>query len=249
MGRVAGLRVGHVESGLRSFRLLHPFPEELTRLATFALCDHYFCPGPEAMANLARFDGVKVDLGGNTLYDALQEAIASRDAVDVPVPAVPYVVVTTHRFENIFVRRRLLQVLRLIAIVAERHRTLFILHPPTERVLRASGLYRTLESNPNVELHPRYDYFRFIRLVHGAEFVVSDGGSNQEETYYLGKPTLLLRSATERGEGLGETCVLSGYDEGVVRDFTAGYARYRRDPVRLAASPSDVLLDRIEEFA
>ena len=48
MGRVARLRVGHVESGLRSFDLFHPFPEEITRLLTFRLSDSLYCPGPSA---------------------------------------------------------------------------------------------------------------------------------------------------------------------------------------------------------
>ncbi|HHX81694.1 MAG TPA: hypothetical protein GX696_01765 [Pseudomonadaceae bacterium] len=64
--------------------------------------------------------------------------------------------------------------------------------------------YDALEYCSHIELRPRYDYFRFIGLVKGAEYVITDGGSNQEECFYLGKPCLLMRKATERDEGVGD---------------------------------------------
>lgn len=63
MGRVAGLAVGHVESGLRSFNVFHPFPEEVIRLATFRLSNILFCPGPWAMANVSTCSAKKLTRG------------------------------------------------------------------------------------------------------------------------------------------------------------------------------------------
>ena len=68
-----------------------------------------------------------------------------------------------------------------------------------------------------------YDYFAFIGLLRNPEFLISDGGSNQEETSYLGLPCLLLRIKTERVEGLGENVVISDYDTQVIADFGGSF--------------------------
>lgn len=249
MGRVAGLQVGHVESGLRSFNLFHPFPEEAIRLATFRLSHVLFCPGPWAVANVAGVRAEKVDTGGNTLADALRHAVATTDIDGVSIPAEPFAVVTLHRFENLYSRPAVERVVAIVERIAESRRLLFILHPPTAKKLREFGLDARLAALPGVELRPRYDYFRFIKLLSAADFVVSDGGSNQEECFYLGKPILLLRKATERQEGLGENCVLSGYDPAVIDRFVAGWASHRRPPRFPERSASALIVDRCREFA
>jgi len=71
MGKVAGLKVGHVESGLRSFNLFHPFPEEIIRILTFRLSDILFCPGKWAMDNVSRLKKIKINTVENTLYDCI----------------------------------------------------------------------------------------------------------------------------------------------------------------------------------
>lgn len=72
MARLAGMRVGHVESGLRSFDFFNPFPEEITRVLTFRLTHYFFCQDQAAITNLKGYKGVKVNTQGNSLYDALQ---------------------------------------------------------------------------------------------------------------------------------------------------------------------------------
>jgi UDP-N-acetylglucosamine 2-epimerase (non-hydrolysing) len=99
-----------------------------------------------------------------------------------------------------------------------------------------------------VLLGPRYDYFDFVKLLMGAEFLATDGGSNQEECFYLGKPCLLLRARTERREGLGQNAVLSGLDMGHVRAFARGYGRLERPPVRLQRSPSDAIVEGLRRY-
>ena len=243
MGRIAGLKVGHVEAGLRSFDWRHPFPEEITRLLTFRLAHYLFCPGPWAVANLARYPGKKIDTGANTLLDALILALANREASPTDSPGEPFGVVSLHRFENIYTRRALDRVLTLVERIARRHRLVFILHKPTTGKLRQFGLMERLEANSQIELRARTDYFAFIRLLSAATFAVSDGGSNQEECYYLGKPLLLLRQATERQEGLGENCLLSRYVPEAVDRFLDNVETYQRPLRHLPTSPSQVIAD------
>jgi UDP-N-acetylglucosamine 2-epimerase (non-hydrolysing) len=86
-------------------------------------------------------------------------------------------------------------------------------------------------------------FSRFIHALAGAEFVLTDGGSNQEELTYLGVPTLLLRKATERQEGLGKNVVVSGLEVGAVGRFSDSYATFRRQRDLLGSSPSQLLAE------
>src|SRR5690349_10317113 len=117
-GKLTGMRVAHVESGLRSFNLLHPFPEEITRLLTFRLTDVAFCPGSWAAGNMAAYKAVSIDTGANTLLDALRHAMQRTELPATGGRPAPYCVVSIHRFENIFRRRRLLEILGILDRVA-----------------------------------------------------------------------------------------------------------------------------------
>jgi UDP-N-acetylglucosamine 2-epimerase (non-hydrolysing) len=114
--------------------------------------------------------------------------------------------------------------------------------------LKKFGFYQRLENNPRIELRPRYDYFRFIKLLRNAHFVVSDGGSNQEECYYLGKPVILLRQSTERQEGLGKNCVLSRYNPQVITEFLVNVEQYRHRFEAQAASPCQLIAEQCVPF-
>ena len=239
-----GLKSAHVESGLRSHNILHPFPEELTRLATFRLSDYFFAPGAWALANLAGYRGVKINTLHNTLCDALRHTSHQTAASRAP----GYGLVSVHRFENIFFRKRLQLIVDMLLASDPARPKLFILHKPTEKKLKQYGLYDRLAACSHIELHPRYDYFRFIALLRGSDYLVTDGGSNQEECSYLGLPCLLMRKATERQEGLGHNTVLSGYDQTIVRSFMEQPERYRRPPLEILQSPSELIVDSLQAF-
>ena len=245
MGKLAGLKIAHVESGLRSFNIFHPFPEELTRLATFYLSDIYFCPGRRAVNNLAGIRGLKIDTGFNTLLDAVRLMREQFHRANAEIPNYPYCVVSTHRFENIFSASRLKRVIALVEQIAVQYRVLFVLHPVTSRKLEQFGLMARVKNNPRIELRPRYDYIKFLKLVSGAQFLATDGGSNQEECAYLGKPCLLLRGATERQEGLGYNVIISKYDSNVVSNFLQGYSSFVGQSLLKAESPSQIILDHL----
>lgn len=244
MGRVAGLRVGHVEAGLRSFDLWNPFPEELTRLATFRLSHVLFCPGAWAMQNVAGLRRERVDTVVNTLTDTLALALRA-ERQRHHVPDEPFALVSLHRYENIFRSARFRALIEQVEEIARARRVLFVLHPPTERRLEKLGLRERLEANPAIELRPRYTYFDFVTLLERAGFAVTDGGSVQEECSYLGVPCLLMRRATERREGLGENAVLSNYDPQVIRAFCLDPERHRRPPRASPALASDRIIDSI----
>lgn len=249
LGRLLRMTVAHVEAGLRSFDWRQPFPEELTRLAVFRLAHIAFCPGHWACTNVRGYPMEIVDTGCNTIVDALRYALETDNAAAVQKHG-SYAVVSIHRFENIFRAARLHEIVSLLESVATCCRLVLVLHPPTRARLSGSGLLERLEHNPNLHLQGRMEYTRFIRLLAGARFVITDGGSNQEELAYLGVPTLLMRRVTERQEGLGESVLIGGYDSALLRNFAEEPHRYARPPTWMKMkSPSQRIVDWLSRYA
>ena len=250
-GRLHGIPVAHVESGLRSFHWRQPFPEELIRLAVFRLSQIFFCPDKTACRNLTRHPSPQVvNTNGNTLADAVHLALKQKQSDDdwcLPASWKSYAVASLHRFENIFSARRLKRIIILLEQAASACPLVFVLHPATERRLRRYRLLDRLRANERIVLAPRQSYFPFVRLLRDARFVISDGGSNQEELAYLGKPTLLMRSATERLEGLDTTAQLCYYDADHLGAFLAQLppSGAVSEPQFPAGSPSARIVDFI----
>ena len=252
LGRLLGFRVAHLEAGLRSFRLFSPFPEEICRRFVSRLASVHFCPNDWAVGNLRRRRGVKVSTGGNTLLDSLEYSrrIAVGGALAARLAGQRYFIFVIHRQENIYdetLARSLVD--QIAAKTRDGLKCLFIMHEPTRIAFDSYGLSERLENLPNALVSPRLDYLEFMKVLSGAEFIVTDGGSNQEECFYLGIPCLLLRSTTERTEGLGENVVLSRHDRAVVAEFLAEPGQYRRSPQRYDRSPSEVVRKRLAESA
>ena len=246
MAKIAKLKVGHLESGLRSFNLWHPFPEELTRLLVFRMSNVFFCPDNWSYKNLKKYRGIKINTHGNTLLDALRLALKNEHHIKVDIPKEKFAIVSTHRFENIFNRNSFEKVIEIIEKASLKIKVLVILHPPTKKNLKKFGFWSRLAKNENIELRPRYDYFQFIKLLDHAEFIMTDGGSNQEECYYLGKPCLLLRKATERKEGLGKNVVLSKYKIRLINYFLDNYQQLKFKPKNIPANPSQIIVDYLK---
>lgn len=217
--RLAGCPVGHVESGLRSFNILNPFPEELTRLLVFRLTDIAFCPGAWATANLANHRLEAIDTGHNTLIDALRAATSRPDTQTATFKPHNYCVASIHRFENIFIKPRLVWIIGTLKRIAQETEVIFVLHPSTAKRLDRYHLLDDLQKHERIHLRERMPYFAFVHILRDAQFVVTDGGSNQEELHYLGRPTLLIRNATERREGLDDQTMLCRFDDKIVTAF------------------------------
>ncbi|PVZ71852.1 UDP-N-acetyl glucosamine 2-epimerase [Pelagibaculum spongiae] len=217
IARLAGMKVAHVESGLRSFNLRNPFPEELTRLLVFRLSHIYFAPGDWAEKNLEKFSGQSVNTQQNTLLDSVKYSLSQPASDDLSIPNYKYALVSLHRFENIFDSERFIELIHWLEVAAKKIPLLFILHPPTVKQLEKFQLTERLGNNPNIELRPRYTHRDFLHLLTHAELLISDGGSNQEECSYLGKPCLLARNHTERQEGLTTNVRLCGNMQQLIR--------------------------------
>ena len=244
LARRAGLQVAHLEAGLRSGHLLHPFPEEAIRVVVMRFAHLLFAPDGAALANLRRMRvrGQVVALDGNTVVEALHHELAIRGAAAADGP----VVVTLHRVENLNRRERVEQLVDTVEAIALDHAVRFVLHGPTTEVLRKRGLDQRLRA-AGVELVPLAPHGEFVQLLADAPFVVTDGGSIQEECALLGTPTLLWRGATERPDGVGANVVLGRYDQAVIDAFLADPQAYRRPPADTGARPSELVLAHLLE--
>jgi UDP-N-acetylglucosamine 2-epimerase (non-hydrolysing) len=247
-GKLTRTPVMHVESGLRSFNIFHPFPEEINRLITFRLANYFACPGEWATNNLRKIKGVKINTHENTQIDVLRFGLKNLDRSKVMLSKEKFVVLSTHRYENVFNKERFEKIIGFAEEVAKTYEIIMPGHPVTTGQLKKTGLIKRLEANKNIHLLPRLEYLDFLKYISQAEFVMTDGGGNQEELYHLGKPTLILRDATERQEGMGRNAVLSRLDAHVVNDFIKNYTKYRRSPTDSKMSPSSIIVDEIEKF-
>jgi UDP-N-acetylglucosamine 2-epimerase (non-hydrolysing) len=250
-GKLRGMKVAHVEAGLRSRNLLHPFPEELTRLAVSRLAGIAFCPGRWASANLAPGSATIVNTGQNTLADALGLALQARPARPAGIGGEAFGIASIHRFENIYTKARLAEIISMIEEAAAKYRMVFVLHPATRKRAARFGLLERLERNPRLTILPRMGYVDFVGLMRDARFVITDGGGNQEELSYLGKPTLLMRKATERPEGIGTTATLCNFDRAILHAFLD---RLDAEPAIAPApappqSPSKIIADHLARYA
>jgi UDP-N-acetylglucosamine 2-epimerase (non-hydrolysing) len=234
-------KVMHVESGLRSFNLWNPFPEEINRLITFRLTDYYACPGQWALDNLKKYKGVKINTKMNTQIDTIRFGLAHADNADFKPPKQKYVVVSIHRYENIFKPKRFEQIIKELEKISQNFKVLIVQHPATAAQIDKLGYRKQLEKNKNIVLLPRLEYLPFVKAVKHSEFVITDGGGNQEELYHMGKPTLLFRNETERQEGLGTTAVISKLDPKAIDYFCLNYKKYEHSPVSNELSPSSII--------
>ena len=241
IGRSLRTTVAHIEGGLRSYDLRHPFPEELNRKLATALSRIHYAPGAWAASNL-RSGGV-VDTGSNTIRDSLE--LVSEGVPTMAVPEEPFGIVSLHRFELLNNRKLLTDTIEVLADAAGRTPLLFIDHPVTLAALDRFGLARHFDTATFMRL-PRLRFFDFVRVERRSAFVVTDSGGSQEECYYLDLPCLVHRVKTERREGLGENAVLSGMSSDVLRDFLADPTRFRRTSTLSPASPSDVIVGDLE---
>lgn len=243
MGKRAGCIVGHIESGCRSYNIFSPFPEEISRLVTFRLSDIYFCADEWAVSNLKKYKGEKINMGANTMLDGVRYALSHPSKNRFDFEDSLFAIVSIHRFENIFTARFVNFILPVLKNIAGKHHLIFTLHPATRERLRNLGLYESLVNHPNITLHERFDFVDWINLCSKSQFVITDGGSNQEELSYLGVPTLLFRNETERKEGLGENIVLSKFDEKIIYAFVSNLENYRREARMGARAPSKKIVE------
>lgn len=245
LGKLFHVRVAHIEAGLRSNDFLNPFPEEINRVLVSRLVDYHFCQNIWSLKNLNRVKGKKVNTKCNTLQESLEIAVKQRNS---PLPIKEkYFIFILHRQENLINTTKTKQIIDEITKNKHKLMCIFVLHGNTKQFLIDHDLYNLLKNNRRIKLLDKVPYFSFISLLRKAEFLITDGGSNQEESSYLGLPTLILRQKTERTEGLNHNVVLGGNDLIKIRDFVNNHDQYRYPVQKISFRPSHIIVDTLEK--
>jgi UDP-N-acetylglucosamine 2-epimerase (non-hydrolysing) len=245
-----GIRLGHVESGLRSFD--RSMPEEINRLVTDQLADLLFTPSVDGDENLAR-EGIakeKIFLVGNVMIDTLIQFLPKADEIFPKLKAElslgSFGLVTLHRPSNVDDEATFLPMLEVLDDLSRELPLVFPVHPRTRQKWAA----QLDQCNSNLLAIEPLGYLEFLALQKNARVVITDSGGIQEETTYLGTPCLTLRENTERPitVTLG-TNVLIGHDWELLRKsfheaLNAGHKQAGRPPLwvgKAAARIAEIL--------
>ena len=196
-----GIKVGHIEAGLRSFD--RRMPEELNRVLIDHMSDLLFAPTHIA-SNFLCTEGIdkdKIKLVGNTIADALKYALKKTINAPLPLSLTPknYYLATLHRQENVDDPIILKQIIsNFQSIVNDTSKMLILpLHPRTKQLINTHAI-----DTRGINLIDPLDYFSFLVLLNNARIVLTDSGGIQEEACLLGIPCITLRDNTERQETL-----------------------------------------------
>ena len=194
-----GIKVAHVEAGLRSFD--RTMPEEINRLLTDQIADYLFVTEKSGIENLKN-EGIpdeKIFFVGNTMIDSLVHYLPkienSTILDDLNLKPREYIVVTLHRPSNVDNPENLVKIFNEFKKIAEKIKIVFPIHPRTKRTLQSANIDY---EHPNILLIEPVGYISFIKLVKNSLIVLTDSGGIQEETTYLKIPCLTLRKNTER---------------------------------------------------
>ena len=218
-----GIKVGHIEAGLRTYNKQAPFPEEVNRQLTSKIADLHFAPTNKSVQNLIN-EGILKDTifkVGNTVVDALQwamhkinngyqnnEILKLESQLD---KSKKLILVTGHRRENF--GDGFLQLCEALVQLSKRE-DVEIVYPVHLNPKVQEPVYKSLSNQNNIHLIPPADYPLFIWLMQRATLIISDSGGVQEEAPTLGIPVLVTREITERAEGIDKGfSILVGTDK------------------------------------
>jgi UDP-N-acetylglucosamine 2-epimerase len=204
--------VGHIEAGLRTGNIFSPWPEEMNRKLTDVIADLHFVPTERSKLNLLRegVDPARIIITGNTVIDALFDALAILDAnparfaaLEAELPRVApeprLILVTGHRRENF--DGGLERVARALLRLATRG-DVEIVFPVHLNPIVQETVHAVLGGHKAIHLIKPLDYLSFVHMMRKASLIITDSGGVQEEAPSLGTPVLVTRNTTERPEAV-----------------------------------------------
>ncbi|MEM1573888.1 MAG: UDP-N-acetylglucosamine 2-epimerase (non-hydrolyzing) [Candidatus Methanomethylicaceae archaeon] len=196
-----GLKVAHIEAGLRIFDL--NMPEEVNRRIVDHISSLLFAPTPTALKNLLYENVIgRIHLTGDVHVDVLKNWIKiakskSRILEKIGVKNEEYVVATIHRVENVEEIEKLKKIFTLFLEISKYNKIIFPVHPRTKKKIQENGLDALLNNTNNIILTEPLGYLDFLNLLVNCNKVLTDSGGVQREAYLLNKPVIVFRKSTE----------------------------------------------------
>lgn len=250
ISKIFRVQLVHIESGLRSFNFIEPFPEEICRHIISKLADIHFCPNSWCIGNLNTVGGEKINTYQNTLIETFTHAMRRRNKSPLVRRMMKnnmkYFVLVIHRQEHVLFNKS--ETNKVVESVFRNLRRdlicIFVVHDLSIPFIQVWREKKKKVIANKIIFIKRIDYLDYMHIFSNAEFVVTDGGSNQEEMYYMGKPCLLLRKNTERIEGLDENVVLSKNNSLSIQHFIQNYQIYVRPKITFQINPASIIVNR-----
>lgn len=219
-----GIKLAHIESGLRSFD--NTMPEEHNRILTDRLADLFFVTEQTGYDNLMmdNIDEKNICFSGNTMIDtivAFNKQIEQSEIIKkLELLSHEFVLMTMHRPATVDNKNGLLKLLELLAYVSKKYRVVFPIHPRTFKKMDEFGMAECITNNSNIIVTDPLDYFAFQKLIKDCKFILTDSGGIQEESTYVGTPCLTLRPNTERPVTITEgTNTLVPFDLDIIKNY------------------------------
>ena len=201
----AKVPVGHVEAGLRTFDKYYPFPEEINRVFTDAVCTYHFAPTDTSVQNLIKsaIPQTHIYKTGNTVIDALLHTVENNSA-DLSYiglnPELKTILLTSHRRENFGEPIR--NICQAVLELVEKNKDIQVVYPVHLNPNVQKPVHEILGGKERIHLIEPMEYAPFSTLMKHSHIILTDSGGVQEEAPSLGKPVLVLRSTTERPEAV-----------------------------------------------
>ncbi len=212
-----GIKVGHVEAGLRTYNHYSPYPEEFNRQAVGIIADLHFAPTEIAMQNLVREgkDNRSIHVTGNTVIDALKTTVFENyrhEILDWVKPDEKLILLTAHRRENLGEPMR--NMFRAVKRIVDENTDVKVIYPIHMNPVVREIAKEIFKEHDRVRLIEPLGVLDFHNFMAKSYFILTDSGGIQEEAPSLGKPVLVMRDTTERPEGIAAgTLKLVGTDE------------------------------------
>lgn len=189
----------HLEAGLRSGSLFEPFPEEISRQICDRFSDILLAVSERSEKNLKeeKLKGKIIKIG-NTIIDS--SWIVYRKAKKTKRKKSVYALINIHRHENIKNKKRLTKIIDILKTI--KVKAIWPIHANTVHFIEKYGLVNEIRNMKNIKLMSLIEYNEFIYLLSECKYIITDGGSIQEESLVFKKPCVILRKKTERQEGL-----------------------------------------------
>ena len=197
-----GIKVAHVEAGLRSFDM--SMPEEINRILTDRISDYLFTTEESGNRNLLNegIDKNKIHFVGNVMIDTLlhhkKKADKSKILKNLNLKKREYGVLTLHRPSNVDTKEGFDNIISILEAIQDKIKVVFPMHPRTKKAAQLFNLENKLNKIRNLVITGPLGYLDFLCLNSNGKFVLTDSGGIQEEATALGIPCITLRTSTER---------------------------------------------------
>lgn len=220
----SGIKVGHVEAGLRTYDLQSPFPEEFNRQAVSIVSDFNFAPTEQAKNNLLNEgrSADKIFVTGNTAIDALKTTVSEtyhHEMFDW-IGNSRLIMLTAHRRENL--GKPMENMFKAVKRVLEENADVKVIYPIHKNPLVREIANRIFGDDTRIKLIEPLEVIDFHNFLKKSYLILTDSGGIQEEAPSLGKPVLVMRDTTERPEGVaaGTLKLVGTEEETIYKEFS-----------------------------